>query len=337
MTSMQPMRWAIVGYGWAARDMMAPAILANGDVIVAVADPSAAARAEAGRRGIASFASLDTLLETAKVDVVYVATPNAQHADAVARIAARGLAVLCEKPMAATLAEAESMAAAVATSGVLYGTAFDQRYHPAHLVMAERIATGAIGTPVAVRIVYACWLDPRWSPTGADDNWRTDHAVAGGGAVIDLALHGLDLVQRLLGEAVERLHIGLQRRIHAYPVDDGGMLIGRTRGGTLVSLHVAYNCPDSLPRRRLEVLGDAGLLVAHNTMGQTAGGRLSLRCARTGIESEVEFDGAGSPFAAQANAFASAARGQPHDFSLVRDLDLMRVFDSAHREALACL
>ena len=68
-----------------------------------------------------------------------------------------------------------------------------------------------------MRIVYACWVGPDWAP----DNWRADPAAAGGGAVIDLALHGLDLAQMLVGEPLARLHIDLQRRIHDYPVDDG--------------------------------------------------------------------------------------------------------------------
>lgn len=67
----------------------------------------------------------------------------------------------------------------------------------------------AIGAPAAVRIVYACWLEPRWVPPGGapdESNWRAG-PVAGGGAVVDLAVHGLDLVQRLIGEPMERLHI----------------------------------------------------------------------------------------------------------------------------------
>lgn len=329
-----PRRWGIAGYGWVARDFMGPAIKASGDVLAAIADPSEVSRMRAKADGIAAFASLDAMLAEADCDIVYVATPNDRHAETVRDVVKHGLPVLCEKPMAATLADAEAIAAAVAGSRVVYGTAFDQRHHPAHAAMRERIRANAIGKPIAVRIVYGCWVGPLWSPAG-NDNWRADPTAAGGGATIDLSLHGLDLVQFLLGEPISRLHITLQRRVHAYTVDDGGMLVGRTAAGVLVSSHVAYNNLENLPRRRLEVLGAAGLLVAIDTMGQTAGGTVTLH--QGDAVENVAFDTARSPFTAQAQAFADATQGQPHDFSAERDIALMRLFDAAYQEAKRCL
>ncbi len=325
------MRWGIAGYGWVARDYMVSAIEAAGGRVSAIADPSPIAQASAKSASILAFDDTAQMLASGEVDLLYVATPNDAHLAPVEAAARAGVPVLCEKPMGATLAQSEAIAAAVAP--ILYGTAFDQRWHPAHRAMAGAIAAGEIGRPVAVRIVYACWVGPDWS----GDNWRADPARAGGGAVIDLALHGLDFSQLLVGEPLERLHIDLQRRIHAYSVDDGGILSGRTASGVLVQSHVAYNCAEVLPRRRLEVLGETGLLVATDTMGQTAGGTLHRRCGRSAEKTAVPFDAALSPFAAQAAAFMAAARGEPHDFSAARDLQLMRLFDGAYREALQCL
>jgi 1,5-anhydro-D-fructose reductase (1,5-anhydro-D-mannitol-forming) len=332
-------RWGIVGYGWVARDHMAPGIAAAGGTVAAVCDPDPAARALAEAQGARAHADLAGLLAD-RPDAVYVATPNHLHREAVEACAAAGVPVLCEKPLAASLTDAKAIAAVAAP--VLAGTAFDQRHHPAHRAMAAAIAAGDIGRPVAVRIVYACWVGPDWSPgpdEGGDahDNWRADPARAGGGAVIDLALHGLDLAQMLLAEPLTRLHIELQRRIHDYPVDDGGILTGRTASGVLVTSHVAYNCAEVLPRRRLEVLGETGMLVATDTMGQTPGGHLVRRCGRTGDTAPVPFDARLSPFAAQAAAFGRAVAGEPHDFDLGRDLALMRLFDPAYREAIRCL
>ncbi len=330
------MRWGIAGFGWVAREFMAPAIIEAGGVISAVADPSSTARSHAPR-GARVFPTHEAMLADGGIDVVYVATPNhAHHAPVVAAAGAR-LAVLCEKPIAANLEDAESIAAAVSKAGVVYGTAFDQRYHPAHRAAADAIAHGEIGRPLAIRIIYACWVDPAWSPDGgAHDNWRADPAKAGGGAVIDLALHGLDLAQLLIGEPIETLHIALQRRVHDYPVDDGGMLTGRSADGVLFQSHVAYNCAEVLPRRRLEVLGETGMLVAIDTMGQTAGGHLARRCGKSGQEHTITFDQT-SPFTAQAAAFMAAVRDKAHDFSLARDLASMRLFDRTYQEARQCL
>jgi len=329
-------RWGIAGFGWVARDYMAPGIAAAGDTLVAIADPSPTAQAHTRAAGLAAFDDAEAMIAAGGIDAIYVATPNNLHLAPVRAAAAAGIPVLCEKPIAASLTQAEDIAAAV--EGRLYGTAFDQRHHPAHRAIADAIADGAIGRPIAVRIVYACWVDPTWSPDGAAAgcNWRADPQAAGGGAVIDLALHGLDLSQMLLGEPLDRLHIDLQRRIHAYAVDDGGVLSGRTGSGILFQSHVAYNCAEVLPRRRLEILGEAGLIVALDTMGQTAGGSVALRCGRTGAETPIAFDPARSPFAAQAAAFAAAVRGEAHDFSMPRDIALMRLFDRAYTEALPC-
>ncbi|HEX8389492.1 MAG TPA: Gfo/Idh/MocA family oxidoreductase [Sphingomonas sp.] len=330
-------RWGVAGFGWVARDYMVPGIEAAGGVVRAVADPSQLAQASAESASLLAFSDTVDMLASGEVDLLYVATPNNAHLGPVLAACEARVPVLCEKPMAASLADAEAIGKAVAESGVLYGTAFDQRHHPAHRRMAELIADGAIGRLVAVRIVYACWVDPLWSPDGtAAENWRADPDAAGGGAVIDLALHGLDLAQMLVAEPLDRLHIELQRRVHDYPVDDGGVLSGRTAGGVLVTSHVAYNCREQLPRRRLEVLGEHGLLTATDTMGQTPGGTVTL--ARGDSVEEVAFEQALSPFAAQAAAFqAAAAGGARHDFSVDRDLALMRLFDRAYQEARACL
>ena len=329
-------RWGIAGFGWVARDYTVPGIEAAGGRVVAVADPSPSAQAKAASVGIAAFDDVATMLGQTEVEALYVATPNNLHLPAVRAAAAAGIPVLCEKPMAASLADAQAMAAAIAVSGTLYGTAFDQRYHPAHRAIAEHVVAGAIGSVTAVRIVYACWVDPAWSPTG-DANWRADPVAAGGGAVIDLALHGLDLAQMLVGEPLDRLHVALQRRVHDYAVDDGGMLTGGFAGGALFQAHVAYNCPEMLPRRRLEIIGSTGSIVAIDTMGQTPGGTATLIDGRSGARAPIAFDAQRSPFTAQAAAFADAVLGGTHDFSIERDVALMRLFDAAYREGQSWL
>ena len=114
---------------------------------------------------------------------------------------------------------------------------------------------------------------------------------------MDLAPHGLDLISYLLDEPVAEIRALTQRCVQDYPVDDGALLIGRTRSGVLVSLHVAYNCPEGLPRRRFEVTGATGQLVALNTMGQEPGGALNYLDGATGVSSPMAVpDADASPF-----------------------------------------
>ena len=313
--------WGIAGCGWVARDYVGPAMQASVGRIAALYDPDSASRDRAAALFSApAHADLQAFLATPGLGAVYVAAPNHTHRGLVEAAAAVGIPVLCEKPMATTLVDAEAMVAACAHAGVLYGTAFDQRFHAAHQALAGLVASGRLGTVTAVRIVYACWLPADW----AGDNWRIDPGRAGGGALMDLAPHGLDLASFLLAEPLVDVAAMGQSRVHDYEVEDGALLMACSQSGVLVQLHVAYNCPETLPRRRLEVIGTGGQCVAVDTMGQTPGGTLTFTDAATGRSEEVSVPGADrSPFLNQVEAFAAAVEGGPNPFSGAHDLSIM--------------
>lgn len=337
--------WGIAGCGWVARDYVAPALAAvDGATPVALfdLDPTSLELMAQRLPDARPTTSMATFLATPGLDAVYVATPNAAHRPVVEQVVAAGKAVLCEKPVAADVQDAERLAAAAWQAGVPVGIAFDQRWHPAHRTARDWVRSGRLGRVTAVRITYGCWLPPGWSPDGRPhDNWRADPARAGGGALVDLAPHGIDLVGVLLDDDLVELQVLLQSQVHDYPVDDGAVLAGRTAGGVLLSMHVAYNLPDVLPRRRLEVVGTRGQLTATDTMGQTAGGRLEFRSAQQGWSGLVEFDITASPFERQVVAFGAALQdadgprpGAAWPYPLDRDLALHRLlFDAAARAA----
>ena len=141
--------------------------------------------------------------------------------------------------------------------------------------------------------------------------------------MIDLAPHGVDLLEVILGDEWSELTAWTQRMVHDYAVDDGAILAGRFRGGTLATLHVAYNCPEQFPRRTLELVGTRQMAIATDTMGQTPGGRVVLIDAATGVRSELAIATGpeASPFLAQVEAFAAAVlAGEPFAFPPERDL-----------------
>lgn len=333
--------WGIVGCGWVARDYVAPGMLAAPHAaLVALCDPDLDAMHALAAQApqAACHAALDAFLQTPGLDAVYVATPNHLHRALTEAAARAGKAVLCEKPMATTLADAEAMVAACRKAQVAYGTAFDQRFQARHSRLRELVASGALGTVTAARIHYACWTPPDWVPPTqmGHDNWRIDPARAGGGAFIDLAPHGLDLLQWLLGEPLVQVQALFQRRVHAYPVDDGAVLMGRFAGGALLSMNVAYNCPDAFPRRTLEIIGTNAMAVAQNTMGQTPGGTLSLVDAQTGTAREIAVPAGEdvSPFQGQVETFSRCLLdNEPFPFAPEHDLHTMRLLASAQEGA----
>jgi len=315
-----------------ARDYVGPAIAASSNGrIAAIYDTDPVSLQRAGVLfGAPVMSDLPAFL-AAGLNAVYVAAPNHVHRPLVEAAAAAGLNVLCEKPMATTMADARAMVAACERAGVRYGTAFDQRFHAAHQLLRDLIGGGRLGTVTAIRIVYACWLPAAWAPDGAShDNWRIDPRRAGGGALIDLAPHGLDLAAFLLDERLTDIAAMGQARVQAYDVEDGAVLMARSETGALVQLHVAYNCPDALPRRRLEVVGTRGQVVAIDTMGQTPGGTVTFTDAVTGQSTAVPVPGADrSPFLNQVEAFAA---GQ-YPFSGAHDLDIMALILQAQEQA----
>ncbi len=341
MSVTPPVQWGIVGCGWVARDYVAPAMAASSTVrLVAVCDPDPAAlsRIASGAAGITRHADLADLLATPGLEAVYVATPNHLHRPVVEAAARAGKHVLCEKPMATSLADAEAMVAVCQENGVRYATAFDQRFQARHRRLRALVREGRLGLITAVRVHYACWTPADWSPPtteGMHDNWRIDPARAGGGAFIDLAPHGLDLAQGLLGEPLVETRCLLQRRVFDYPVDDGAALVGRFRSGALLLLNVAYNCPDHFPRRTLELIGTRAMAIAHDTMGQTPGGSLRLVDAASGTTETVVIatDEDVSPFAAGIEAFSDGLRsGEPFPFPPEHDLHTMRLLAAAMQD-----
>ncbi len=327
----RPVGWGIVGYGWVAHDFVAPAIASAGHRLVAIADPDPSARGAAGTRSIAAYDTAEALAADPDVDAVYVATPNHRHREGVAAAARAGKPILCEKPMAATVDDAAAIAAIVRERGVFYRTAFDQRHHPAHRAIRDVVTAGRLGVVTAIRIVYACWLGPDWQA----DNWRIDPTRAGGGALIDLAPHGLDLAAFLVDDEIVDVHATVQRRVHDYPVDDGAIVSAATRSGVLVALHVAYNHPETLPRRRLEIVGTRGTVVATDTMGQEPGGSVAFTPA-DGDASPItlRFDRDASPFREQIVAFVDAwRRAEACGPALDRDLALFRLLMHASARA----
>lgn len=344
MSVAEALGWGVVGCGWVAQRYVAPAMAASANGrLVAACDPDEVARTAvaATAPGAVVTADLEGFLATPGLDAVYVATPNHLHRSLVEAAAAAGKAVLCEKPMATTTTDAKAMVDACAAAGVAYATAFDQRFHRAHRHLADMVADGALGTVTSVRITYACWLPPDWvSPAEgpvAADNWRIDVARAGGGALVDLAPHGLDLATMIVGEPIVEVTALRQHRIFDYGVDDGAALVGRFEGGALLVHHVAYCWPDALPRRVLEVVGTDAMVVATDTMGQTGGGRLEVIDARpsssgaAGARREaVVADIDASPFRGSVEAFAAAVLdGRPFEFTPQGDLHTMALLATA--------
>lgn len=197
---MRRLRIAVVGTGFGAR-IHVPALRASGrfDVVALVGRDPARTREVAARLGVpAAYGLLEEALAASALDAVTIATPPATHAALTIAAARAGTHVLCEKPMACSVAEAEAMCAAVRTAGVVGMVAFEFRFHPARAMLRRLAARGDLGEPQLLLAVDALplYVAPYKSPPA----WWYD-ADAGGGWLGASGSHLLDAVRTWLGEA----------------------------------------------------------------------------------------------------------------------------------------
>lgn len=185
-------RLGFLGVGWIGLHRMR-AIRDSGLAdIVAVADASGpAASAAGGEIACAALSSLDELLE-AGVDGVVVATPPALHAEQAVRAIERGAAVFCQKPLGRTAAEARRVVEAARAADVLLGVDLSYR-HVAGMDQVRRLVrSGELGEVYAANLVFH-------DAHGPDRAWLGDARLSGGGCVMDLGIHLVDLALWVLG------------------------------------------------------------------------------------------------------------------------------------------
>ena len=194
---MDTVRWGIIGCGNVTEVKSGPGFQkAEGSALVAVMRRDADLAADYARRhGVPrSYGRAEDLIADPEVDAVYVATPPSSHCELALMAAAAGKPCLVEKPMAMNHAECLQMIEAFKAAGVPLFPAYYRRAQPRFLKVRDLLRDGAIGKVTSVHIVQYGRLDSGEKAAG----WRYDPAIAGGGLFLDLASHGLDILDFLI-------------------------------------------------------------------------------------------------------------------------------------------
>lgn len=198
---MSTFKIGIIGAGGIAGAHAAAAKSSEGKVrIVAVADPSEAGRTKlAGEWDAKAYASSDELVANARslgLEGVVVCTPPHVRVGIVHSALEAGLAVLSEKPIASSLADAHALAdLARKHSKARTAVAYCHRFTPAVIEMKRQIDAGRLGRVTRFENIFACDLP------GHEGKWFSDLSVSGGGAFIDMGSHSVDLYRYVIGEA----------------------------------------------------------------------------------------------------------------------------------------
>ena len=247
-------RVGIVGYGFAGRKFHAYLISRVPDLeLVAVASRAAERRAQAERDyGVATFETLDELLERGGVDLVIVATPHDTHAALACRIMDAGKHCVVDKVMCLNGQEADAMIAAGRRNGVLLSVFQNRRWDWDYLTVKQAVAEGLIGPPFLYEVAILRYRAPR--------GWRAD-AEAGGGILFDWGAHFIDQALQLVREEVAAVSCEIQRRAWGAEIGSYGRLLIRFASGVLYSVEVSNLSRYDKPRWL--VLGELGSLVKY--------------------------------------------------------------------------
>lgn len=185
-------RLGFLGVGWIGRHRMKCLLDSGAGDVVALADPSAECLEMAREHAPTAVCveSLDELLSQ-PLDGVVIATPSALHAAQATAALERGLAVFCQKPLARTAKEAASVVALARSSNLPLGVDLSYRHTQAMQQIRQLVKTGELGHIYAINLVFH-------NAYGPDKAWFYDPTQAGGGCVVDLGIHLLDLALWLL-------------------------------------------------------------------------------------------------------------------------------------------
>ncbi|MCX5513645.1 fructose reductase [Kaistia algarum] len=294
--------WGLVGASTIARQFVIHAIRQNGGEPLAVMSTDAArGAAYAAENGIpASTTDLHELLATPGIDAVYISTTNELHRDQAIAAARAGKHVLCEKPLALTLDDAKAAVDAAKAAGVVFATNHHLRNAGAHRAMRQAIIEGKIGRPLAARVFHAVYLPPNLQ------GWRINAPDAGGGVILDIAVHDADTLRFVLNDEPESVVAVTQSSGMATAgLADAVMTTVTFRSGLIAQTHDAFT--SKFAGTGFEVHGTEGSLIARDVMTQKPIGSLVLR--NESGEHAIEFDRT-DLYVRALGAFHAAIRGE---------------------------
>lgn len=266
-----PLSWGILGPGDIARRHMAPAMarVPSHSITAVMRRDKREAEKFAAEFGVAkSYGAVDDFLNDSDVEAIYIATPPASHAELTIRAAAAGKHVLCEKPLACSASEARDMIDACSKHGVRLMVCHYQRFNLRHRQLRQWIADGRIGRIVSARINFSSF-----SPPGPEQ-WRHDRTQSGGGPLMDLGSHCLDLLMYLCGP----IDCSFGVVTPDGDVEDEATLLLRfgSRAHGIVSTYWSARIPDEVASNAVEIWGSEGSAAAAPLFSKDSSGSLTL-------------------------------------------------------------
>lgn len=337
-------RWGVIGAGGIADRRTIPGLLSARNAVLAAVMEISETDAERLRQkhGAArAYTDWRALLADDGVDAIYIASPVPFHEEQATAAARAGKHILLEKPAALTSAGCRRIIKACEKSGITAAAGFMMRFHPCHVRMKELVGTGAIGQVVSGRAQLTCWYPE------TEGAWRQNKKLSGGGALMDMGIHCIDLIEFITGSKTTDLCGFTDSRTFSYDADDSSDLLLKLENGAAACVGAHFNIPDDAAFCRLELYGTGGSLTAEGTIGQTEAGSVKVvlsgrgsydpqqdragRDTRSFMLDAVSLSGKGDLYAKEIESVSdSILRGEAAEVPLSAALHLQELIEAAY-------
>ena len=270
---MKKVKWGVIGCGGIADRRTIPGMMeARNAELIAVMDSNieSAERVKEKFGAKYAFDKAEDLLALDEIEAVYIASPVFCHSEQVKMTAKAKKHILLEKPMGLDALEAEKIDEICKSEGVKLGVGLMMRFAGFHQKLRELISDGVLGEIVSARAQFTCWF-PKM-----ENNWRQQKHLSGGGALMDLGVHAIDLIRYITGLEVTEVAAMAGNQIFDYEVEDAGSVIMRLSNGATAYVDANFNVPDSASVSKFEIYGTKGSICLYNTLSQVDGGEIEM-------------------------------------------------------------
>jgi UDP-N-acetyl-2-amino-2-deoxyglucuronate dehydrogenase len=268
MSQGRTFRVAIIGIG-AIAELIAVALreIPQATLVAGSCRTEAKGKRFAEQFSCAWYGDTNAMLDRERPDVAIVATPSGAHLESALACAARKIHVVCEKPLDVTPARVQQMIDATTRAGVRLGAIFPQRFNPVNVAIRDAAATGRFGNLSVIHAAVPWWRDDAYY---APSRWQGKAALDGGGALMNQAIHTVDIMQWLAAATMPNLRADENPVVEVFAVtakrghdarlievEDTASVIFKFRNGAVGQLLAATSMYPGVPRR-LQISGRDG-------------------------------------------------------------------------------
>ncbi|MBR2452513.1 MAG: Gfo/Idh/MocA family oxidoreductase [Clostridia bacterium] len=270
---MNKVKWGVIGCGGIADRRTLPGMmLADNVELIAVMDTNkeAAERCKEKYNAKYAFDNYEELLALDEIQAVYIASPVFCHKEQAFAAAKAKKHILIEKPMALTSEESVEILDACKKEGVKLGVGLMMRFAAYHQEMKKLVSDGKLGDIVSMRAQLTCWYPD------IPGNWRQNKDLSGGGALMDMGIHCIDLLQYITGLKAVEVTGFAGTQTFSYNADDSSAIVMKMDNGAFAMVDANFNIPDAAAKCKLEIYGTKGSIMAEGTISQVEGGDVSV-------------------------------------------------------------